>query len=138
MKDAKAVVVAEYRGLTVRKTEDLRRLLRKEGCELIVAKNNIARRAAQACGFGALENDLKGPSGLIISRNDAIVGAKVLNDFVREERQARHQIGCCRRRLLQSRANPSDRHVAVRSRCCSPCWPASSTAPLVRTRSRSR
>jgi len=84
MKDAKAVVVAEYRGLTVRKTEDLRRLLRKEGCELIVAKNNISRRAAQACGFGALENDLKGPSGLIISRNDAIVGARILNDFVRK------------------------------------------------------
>jgi large subunit ribosomal protein L10 len=53
MSKAKAVVVMEYRGLTVQKTEELRRLLRKEGCELIVAKNNISRRAAEICGFAA-------------------------------------------------------------------------------------
>jgi len=84
MKDAKAVVVAEYRGLTVLKTEELRRLLRKEGCELIVAKNNISRRAAQICGFGAIDQDLKGPNGIIVSRKDPIVGARILNDFIRK------------------------------------------------------
>jgi large subunit ribosomal protein L10 len=84
MKDAKAVVVAEYRGMTVRKTEDLRRLLRKEGCELVVAKNNITRRAAQICGFGAIDHDLKGPNGIIISRKDSVAGAKVLHEFARK------------------------------------------------------
>jgi len=84
MKDAKAVVVAEYRGLTVLKTEELRRLLRKEGCELIVAKNNISRRAAQICGFGALDKDLTGPNGIIVSRKDPVIGAKILNDFTRK------------------------------------------------------
>ncbi|MFA5007577.1 MAG: 50S ribosomal protein L10 [Candidatus Izemoplasmatales bacterium] len=84
MKDAKAIVVAEYRGLTVLKTEELRRLLRKEDCELIVAKNNISRRAAQICGFGALDHDLNGPNGIVVSRKDPVIGAKILNDFTRK------------------------------------------------------
>lgn len=84
MKDAKAVVVAEYRGLTVQKTEELRRALRKEGCELVVAKNNIAKRAATLCGFGAIDNDMIGPNGVIIGKKDSVAPAKVLHEFARK------------------------------------------------------
>jgi len=84
LKDAKSVVVAEYRGLTVRKTEELRRLLRKEGCELVVAKNNITRRAAQICGFGAIGKDLDGPNGVVIARKDSVSAAKILHEFARK------------------------------------------------------
>jgi large subunit ribosomal protein L10 len=84
MKNAKAVVVAEYRGLTVHKTEELRRALRKEGCELVVAKNNIAKRAATACGFGSIDVDLKGPNGVVLALKEAVSAAKVLYDFARK------------------------------------------------------
>jgi large subunit ribosomal protein L10 len=84
LKNAKAVVVAEYRGLSVQKTEELRRALRKEGCELVVAKNNIAKRAATACGFGAIDSDLTGPNGLVIANHESVVAAKVLYDFVKK------------------------------------------------------
>lgn len=84
MKDAKSVVVAEYRGLTVQKTEDLRRALRKEGCELVVAKNNIAKRAATASGFGAIDHDLKGPNAVVLAHKDSVSAAKVLYDFARK------------------------------------------------------
>ncbi len=84
MKDAKAVVVTEYRGLTVRKLEDLRRLLRKEGCELVVAKNNITKRAADICGFGAIDGDLQGPNGIVLARKESVAAAKVLYDFARK------------------------------------------------------
>ncbi|MDD3126396.1 MAG: 50S ribosomal protein L10 [Candidatus Izemoplasmatales bacterium] len=84
MKDAKSVVVAEYRGLTVKKTEELRRALRKEGCELVVAKNNIAKRAAKACGFEAIDVDLKGPNGIIIAFEESVAAAKILQEFARK------------------------------------------------------
>jgi large subunit ribosomal protein L10 len=84
MQKAKAVVLAEYRGLTVEKTEMLRRLLRKEGCEMNVIKNNISRRAAQKAGYQALDSDLKGPNGVVFAYDDAIVAAKVLHEFARK------------------------------------------------------
>jgi large subunit ribosomal protein L10 len=84
LRDAKSVVVAEYRGLTVLKTEELRRLLRKEGCELVVAKNNISRRAATIAGFGSIGQDLNGPNGLVIARKDSVAAAKVLFEFARK------------------------------------------------------
>ncbi len=84
MSKAKAVVVMEYRGLTVQKTEELRRLLRKEGCELIVAKNNISRRAAEICGFEGINVDLKGPNGVVIATKESVVAAKVLHDFTKK------------------------------------------------------
>ncbi|MDD3842185.1 MAG: 50S ribosomal protein L10 [Candidatus Izemoplasmatales bacterium] len=84
MKDAKSVVVAEYRGLTVKLTEQLRRSLRKEGCELVVAKNNIAKRAAKACGFEAINVDLKGPNGVVVAFKESVSAAKVLQEFARK------------------------------------------------------
>jgi large subunit ribosomal protein L10 len=84
LKSAKAIVVAEYRGLTVQKTEELRRALRKEGCELVVAKNNIAKRAATACGYGAIDSDLKGPNGVVLASKESVSAAKVLHEFAKK------------------------------------------------------
>jgi len=84
MSKAKSVVVAEYRGLTVKKTEELRRLLRKEGCEMIVAKNNISRRAAINSGFNGLDNDLVGPNTVVLSMKDSVIATKILTEFARK------------------------------------------------------
>ena len=84
MSQAKSVVVAEYRGLTVQKTEELRRLLRKEGCEMIVSKNNISRRAAQKTGFSGIDADLVGPNSVVLSLKDSVAGSKVLFEFARK------------------------------------------------------
>lgn len=84
MEQAKSVVIAEYRGLTVEKTEALRRQLRKEGCELFVAKNNISRRAAESLGYNDLHNDFVGPNGVVFSFNDGVSAAKVLHEFAKK------------------------------------------------------
>ncbi len=84
MQQAKSVVIAEYRGLTVQKTEALRRQLRKEGCELLVIKNNISRRAAESCGFKELQEDFVGPNGVVLAYNDGVSAAKVLHEFAKK------------------------------------------------------
>ena len=51
MTKSKSVVIAEYQGLTVEKTQALRKLLRDANCEMFIIKNNIARRAAEVKGY---------------------------------------------------------------------------------------
>jgi len=84
MKKAKSIVLAEYRGLTVEKTEALRKQLRKEGCEMCVIKNNISRRAAKETGYEALDQGLSGPNGVVFAYNDAVSAAKILFDFAKK------------------------------------------------------
>ncbi|MFA7075069.1 MAG: 50S ribosomal protein L10 [Candidatus Izemoplasmatales bacterium] len=87
MSRAKSLVVAEYQGLTVEKTEELRGLLRDAGCEIIVIKNNISRRAAQEVGFADLTQDLKGPNGVVFAYEDSIAAAKVLYTFAKKNKK---------------------------------------------------
>src|SRR5437899_11515120 len=61
---ATSAVVTDYRGLSVKQLEDLRRRLRAEGIEYIVVKNTLARRAAAAAGHGSFSAALVGPGGL--------------------------------------------------------------------------
>jgi large subunit ribosomal protein L10 len=84
MSNAKSVVVAEYRGLTVEQTETLRRQLREEGCEMMVIKNNISRRAAATVGYEGLSTDLKGPNGVIFAFEDSVSAAKILHNFAKK------------------------------------------------------
>jgi len=84
MEKAKSIVIAEYRGLTVEATEKLRRALRKEGCEMVVLKNNITRRAAKSLGYEALDSELSGPNGIVFAYEDSVAAAKVLHDFAKK------------------------------------------------------
>jgi large subunit ribosomal protein L10 len=76
MSNAKSVVVAEYRGLTVQKTQQLRRQLREEGCEMLVIKNNISKRAVKNLGYEAL----------VFAFEDSVAAAKVLHNFARKNK----------------------------------------------------
>ena len=93
MSNAKSVVVAEYQGLTVEKTEELRRLLRDAECEILVIKNNISRRAAEEVGYGDLTQDLKGPNGVIFAYEDSVSAAKVLHTFAKKNRKLKIKSG---------------------------------------------
>lgn len=84
MSNAKSVVITEYRGLTVEKFEALRGQLREQGCELMVLKNNISRRAAESVGYNGLTTDLKGPNGVVFAFEDSVSAAKVLHGFAKK------------------------------------------------------
>ncbi len=80
---AQAVIVAEYRGLTVEGVTRLRAKARKSGLYLRVLKNTLARRAVQGTPFEKLTEQMSGPLMYGIAR-DPVAGAKVLADFARE------------------------------------------------------
>ncbi|MFM7263038.1 MAG: 50S ribosomal protein L10 [Acidimicrobiales bacterium] len=62
--EADAVIVTEYRGLSVTALANLRRELRKAGCEYHVYKNTLARFAAREVGIEGLDTLLVGPTAI--------------------------------------------------------------------------
>jgi large subunit ribosomal protein L10 len=93
MSNAKSVVIAEYQGLTVEKTQELRRQLRDAGCEMIVIKNNISRRAADEVGYGDLAQEFNGPNGVVFAYEDSVSAAKVLYAFAKKNRKIKIKSG---------------------------------------------
>ncbi len=79
----KTVVLTEYRGLTVRQLADLRKQLRAVSAEYKVVKNRLARLAIASSELQGLSGHLKGPTGLIISKQDPVAVAKALHTFAR-------------------------------------------------------
>jgi large subunit ribosomal protein L10 len=80
-----AVVLTEYRGLTVAEIKDLRVKL-GENVTYAVAKNTLVKIAAKAAGVDALdESALKGPTALaFVQGDDPVTPAKVLKDFAKQ------------------------------------------------------
>lgn len=64
---APAIVVTEYRGLTVQELQDLRRRLRPRGVEYRVVKNTLFARAADQAGRPEMRSLLVGPTAVAVS-----------------------------------------------------------------------
>ncbi len=74
----KAVLVTEYRGLSVKQLQDLRRELRSANCELLVAKNTLMERALTQLGMPAPDALFKGPTAVTFCYQDLAAPAKAL------------------------------------------------------------
>jgi len=83
MKDAQAVFITEYRGLTVGQLAKLRRDLRPSGAEYKVYKNTLVRRAAVGAGLEEMTSVLTGPVGLTFVNGDVAGAAKALRELAR-------------------------------------------------------
>lgn len=78
-----AVILTEYRGLTVAQVKDLRIKLGENGT-YVVAKNTLAKIAAKEAGVDSLdETQMTGPTALafVPEGQDAVAAAKVIRDF---------------------------------------------------------
>ncbi|HSR01423.1 MAG TPA: 50S ribosomal protein L10 [Methylophilaceae bacterium] len=80
---AQAIVLAEYRGLTVSEITTLRAEARKSDVYLRVLKNTLVRRAVEGTPFSALTDDMVGPLMFGISA-DPVAAAKVMNNFAKD------------------------------------------------------
>lgn len=84
LKDAQAVVVADYRGLTVEQDTELRKSLREAGVVYKVYKNTMIKRAVAGTEFEAIVADLEGPTAIAISKTDATAPARILYNFAKK------------------------------------------------------
>ncbi|NCC49714.1 MAG: 50S ribosomal protein L10 [Spartobacteria bacterium] len=79
------VILTDYRGLTVSQTEDLRNRLHGVQAHVRVVKNRMFRHVAREMNYD-MEETLKGPSAMIVGDGDVVATAKVLKDFIRENK----------------------------------------------------
>jgi len=84
VEQTQAVVLTEYRGLTVTALADLRTKLLATDTSYRVEKNTLARRAVTELGLGELEDLLVGPVALAYIKGDPVSAAKILATFARE------------------------------------------------------
>jgi large subunit ribosomal protein L10 len=90
---AKSIVFADYRGTTVKKIEELRKNMRAEGVSTKVAKLTLIRKALQEQGIDVSTFDFKAPVAVMISKDDEVTPAKILNDFTKENKNVQILMG---------------------------------------------
>ena len=83
LQGSSAVVLTEYRGMTVHELADLRRSLREAGADYKVYKNTLAMIAARNAGLAELEPSLQGPTAFAFTEGDPVIVAKRLADFAK-------------------------------------------------------
>ena len=80
--DSTAVLLTEYRGLTVAQLKELRNNIRQDA-EYAVVKNTLTKIAAQRAGVEGLDDELKGPSAIAFVHGDPVAVAKGLRAFAK-------------------------------------------------------
>ncbi|MBU1909716.1 MAG: 50S ribosomal protein L10, partial [Verrucomicrobia bacterium] len=93
LRDALYVILADYRGMSVARTENLRRQLRGVGAEAQVVPNRLFKRAGQDLVPPGFEEGLKGPSLMVYGKGDLSQAAKVLRTFIKENEMPAIKLG---------------------------------------------
>ena len=75
-----ALWVVDYRGLSVKESQEVRRALREVNSEMKVYKNNIVRIALKEAGLPDIGEDLVGTCAYVFFENDPVDAAKVLKE----------------------------------------------------------
>ncbi|NOZ49987.1 MAG: 50S ribosomal protein L10 [Chloroflexi bacterium] len=84
IENSHAVLVGEYRGISVAAMDKMRHALRNNDAQFVVAKKTLMIRALQEAGKPVPEAAMIGPVGFVFLGEDISAGAKVLKDFVKE------------------------------------------------------
>ncbi|HEU4758370.1 MAG TPA: 50S ribosomal protein L10 [Dehalococcoidia bacterium] len=78
---ASLVAGADYRGLTVKEMDQLRKRLRAAGLDVKVVKNTLLRLAAGETGQAEVMRLVEGPTALAFSYGDIIDAARALAEY---------------------------------------------------------
>lgn len=79
-----AVLLSEYRGLTVVELRELRAGLRAAGAEYKIYKNTLAKRAVEKLGLDELQPHLAGPTAFTFTSGDPVLAAKALAEYAKK------------------------------------------------------
>jgi large subunit ribosomal protein L10 len=81
-RNSNAVLLTEYRGLTVAQLKSLRQSISANATYAVV-KNTLTKIAANAAGISAFDDQLAGPSAIAFVHGDTVAVAKSLRDFAK-------------------------------------------------------
>lgn len=84
IKDAKIILLVDYRGTTVADDTKLRKDIREASGEIKVIKNNIIKRALDMNKESGLDSVLEGPTAMISSNEDYLQPLKAVYKFAKD------------------------------------------------------
>lgn len=90
--NAKAIIIAEYRGIEVGKMTQLRAKTRESGIYFRVIKNSLVRRAVADTPYEGLAKHMIGPLVYGIG-TDPVAAAKVLHEFSKDNEKFVIKVG---------------------------------------------
>lgn len=81
---SEAVIMIDYRGLTVKQMQTLRRSVREAGGEVSVYKNSLTEIAIRELALPNMDEYLAGPTAFVFVSEDPVAPAKALTTFAKE------------------------------------------------------
>ena len=78
--ESEGLFVIDYRGLSVKEAQELRRNLREVGAEMKVYKNNIVKIALKEKELPEIDDALVGTCAYVFYKNDPVDAAKALKE----------------------------------------------------------
>lgn len=98
LKEAKTIVLTDYRGLTADQLNKLRTMVKNVGGEIIVVKNTLLEHALKDASLPVPENE--GPTAIIISPEDEIETIRVISKHQKNIGLPKFKSGIWEDRLL--------------------------------------
>lgn len=86
---AKSLILADYRGLTHKQLEELKKSLKKAQAEFLVIKNTLLLKAMSQSGLAnsqqqpTANSQVSGPTAVLFSYEDEIAPLKILAKFIK-------------------------------------------------------
>lgn len=82
--DAGAIWVVDYRGLSVKQAQQLRRNIRAAEGQMFVYKNTLMHIALEEKNMPSMDEILSGPSAFIFTGQDPVASAKAIKEFAKD------------------------------------------------------
>ena len=80
---AEAVLLVDYRGLTVKEMQELRGALRATGSSVKIYKNSLVEIAIRELALPNMDAFLEGPTAFVFASEDAVAPAKAIATFAK-------------------------------------------------------
>lgn len=98
------VIMADYRGLTVKEMQELRSKLREAGGDVKVYKNSLTEIALRELELPEMPEMLQGPTAFFFATADPVAPAKAIMDFAKEHTALEVKGGLIERALVDAAA----------------------------------
>lgn len=99
---ARSVFLTDFSGINVKSVNELRRKFRGASVEYLVAKNTLIKRAVAGTALDQLDPFLNGPTAMVVSRDEGVQAAKVIDQFVRDHQSFHVKVGVLAEKLVDA------------------------------------
>ena len=117
LKKSDYVILANFTGLSVADTADIRKKLAAENAEFHVVKNSSLRVAGKALGLPEFDAALAGPTAVVVGGKNPAAVAKILKKFFADKQKLELKVGVLEKKIVSA--------SAVSTGCDSPWMPES-------------